>query len=116
MKHLWNCKMFALYGWLLCCLLGCLCGCTDQDENRFGTDFRKALIIQGNIEQECISRADDGGFADGDRMGIFVVDYNGNTPGTLQNSGNRATNFALTYNVATGMWKGNTNVSSMNLE
>ena len=50
-------------------------GCEDHDESGPGTDSGKVLNISGRIEQECLTRVDDGGFADGDCMGVFVVDY-----------------------------------------
>lgn len=90
--------------------LACLCACTDRYDTLQETNGRKPLVISGQIEQECVTRADDGGFADGDRMGVFVVDYNGDAPGTLQGSGNRATNYALTYQASSGKWTGNSTI------
>lgn len=85
-------------------------GCEDHDESGPGTDSGKVLNISGRIEQECLTRVDDGGFADGDCMGVFVVDYEDSKPGVLQGYGNRATNFALTYEAASGVWKGNSSI------
>lgn len=47
------------------------------------------------------ARATDYGFETGDRIGLFVVNYNGSTPGTLVNSGNYVDNMRFTYN---GTW------------
>ena len=47
------------------------------------------------------ARATDYGFETGDRIGLFVVNYNGSTPGTLANSGNYVDNMRFTYN---GTW------------
>lgn len=47
------------------------------------------------------ARATDYGFETGDRIGLFVVNYNGSTPGTLANSGNYVDNMLFTYN---GTW------------
>lgn len=46
-------------------------GCEDHDESGPGTDSGKVLNISGRIEQECLTRVDDGGFADGDCIGRF---------------------------------------------
>ena len=91
--------------------LACLCGgCDDAYVAEATPDKPLALVLQGSIEQECLTRADDGGFADGDRMGVFVVDYEGDVPGTLKGAGNRATNFALTCRAASGVWEGNAEI------
>lgn len=102
----------ALYGWVICslALVWGFGSCADRYEEGYNSENGKPLVIQGSIEQECVTRADDGGFADGDRMGVFVVDYEGGMPGTLKGSGNRATNFGLTYNQADGKWTGNTTI------
>ena len=42
--------------------------------------------------------------ADGDVMGVYIVDYNGNTPGTLQPNGNRADNVRHTFDEAAYKW------------
>ena len=47
------------------------------------------------------ARATDYGFETGDRIGLFVVNYNGSTPGTLANSGNYVDNMRFTYS---GTW------------
>ena len=47
------------------------------------------------------SRATDTSFETGDRIGLYVVNYEGTTPGTLLPSGNHADNIAFTYN---GQW------------
>ena len=51
-----------------------------------------------------MTRANDQGFADGDVIGVYIVDYNGTLPGTLQASGNRATNLAYTYAEKSNSW------------
>lgn len=47
------------------------------------------------------TRATDSGFETNDRIGLFVVNYNGNTPGNFQTTGNYADNMLFTY---TGTW------------
>lgn len=47
------------------------------------------------------TKATDNGFESGDCIGLYVVNYNGNTPGSLQNSGNHVDNMRHTYS---GVW------------
>ena len=47
------------------------------------------------------SRATDYGFENGDRVGLFVVDYSESKPGTLTASGNHVDNMRFTHN---GSW------------
>ena len=65
---------------------------------------KKPIVISGNINQEYATRANDTGFCDGDVVGIYVVDYDGDTPGTLQNEGNRADNLRFTFDEAAYKW------------
>ncbi len=99
-------------GKFLCCALGLsfLVGCTDTLVESSPSGNAKPLQIGGSIEQVNETRVTDLGFADGDCMGVFVVDYKGETPGALELSGNRATNYALTYDEASGIWSGNTTI------
>ena len=78
-------------------------------EERFdfpdGESSDKNLItLAGQITQECTTRANDDGFADGDVMGVYIVDYQGTQPGTLQNSGNRGDNVRHTFDEAAYRW------------
>ena len=62
------------------------------------------LTLWAEIDQLAVTRVNDEGFADGDRMGVYVVDYEGDQPGTLRVNGNRANNVQHTYDAATGKW------------
>ncbi|MBQ7812579.1 MAG: fimbrillin family protein [Bacteroidales bacterium] len=64
----------------------------------------KPIVIAGRIDQEYATRANDEGFCNGDVVGIYVVDYDGDTPGTLQNEGNRADNVRFTFDEAAYKW------------
>lgn len=97
----------ALAGILLAIVVA---GCSDRYDETGTTDSQFPIRFQGSIKQECVTRADDGGFADGDCMGVFVVDYVNGKPGALKGSGNRATNFALNYQAASDSWEGNTEI------
>ena len=82
-----------------------LAGCSDDlfggDESR-GSGNR--ITLSGEIDQLAVTRVNDSGFADGDVMGVYIVDYNGNTPGTLLSSGNHADNVRHTYDAANAKW------------
>lgn len=67
-------------------------------------DGANVLNLQGAIDQEYVTRADDSGFATGDRMGIYVIDYDGDVPGTLKDSEHRASNVLYTYNADDNSW------------
>jgi hypothetical protein len=64
----------------------------------------KPIVIAGRINQEYATRANDEGFCDGDVVGVYVVDYDGETPGVLQNEGNRADNLRFTFDEASYKW------------
>lgn len=84
-----------------------LIGCADHDE--LPSDSKELsgdkISLCGEIEQVYKTRASDEGFANGDVMGVYIVDYNGTQPGTLLSSGNRCTNLRHTYNEATNSWQ-----------
>lgn len=57
--------------------------------------------IEIKISPNFTTRATDFGFEVNDRIGLFVVNYNGSSKGTLANSGNYVDNMGFTYN---GTW------------
>ncbi len=62
------------------------------------------IQLSGEIDQLAVTRVNDEGFADGDVMGVYIVDYNGTQPGTLQVSGNRGDNVYHTFDEANYRW------------
>lgn len=54
-----------------------------------------------NITASTDTRASDSGFDAGDKVGIYVVNYKGDTPDTLTATGNHVDNMCFTYN---GTW------------
>lgn len=83
-----------------------LSACTD-DLTGGGDALRQQLDLQATIEQENVTRANDNGFADGDQIGVFVVNYdNETTPPDLQLSGNHADNVRFTYDDSEYKWNG----------
>ena len=71
-------------------------------------DERHELNIQGVINQEYVTRADDNGFATGDKMGVYIIDYEGENPGSLTESQHRASNMIYTYNADDNSWNNST--------
>lgn len=66
---------------MLCILLAaCSDSLFDGDGGKPGGEDR--IQLSGSIEQLALTRVCDNGFCDGDVMGVYVVDYNGGTPGT----------------------------------
>ncbi len=66
--------------------------------------------IFGEIRQVSVTRVSDDGFADNDAIGIYVVNYNNETPGTLLLTGNQADNVKYVYDAATAKWTPNVDV------
>ena len=62
------------------------------------------IQLSGSISQEYSTRVNDDGFCDGDVVGIYIVDYEGNAPGELLNEGNRADNLRYTFDEAAYRW------------
>lgn len=96
-------KFFAA---LVACLA--LAGCAGEKLDEAGGDadgFADVPItLSGDISQVYQTRVNDGGFVDGDRMGIYVVDYEGEIPGGLKTSGNRADNVWFQFDGGTRKW------------
>ena len=80
-------------------------GCSD---NFFGgsTEQHEGNRIQlsGDIDQLAVTRVNDNGFCNGDVMGVYIVDYEGNNPGTLKVSGNRGDNVRHTFDEPNYKW------------
>lgn len=75
-----------------------LAGCSDDMFNNGGAPGDSNRInLSGEIDQLAVTRVNDNGFCDGDVIGVYIVDYDGNTPGTLQLSGNRGDNVRHTF-------------------
>lgn len=62
------------------------------------------IQLSGDIDQLAVTRVNDNGFCDGDVMGVYIVDYDGSTPGTLKASGNRGDNVRHTFDEPNYRW------------
>ena len=95
---------FLIYIAITICVVLCA-GCADGLFGADGTQHHTQRIeLSGEIDQVAVTRVNDGGFCNGDGMGIYIVDYKAGTPGTLQQSGNRADNVCYTYDEANSKW------------
>ena len=95
---------FLIYIAITICVVLCA-GCAEGLFGEDGTQHcTRRIELLGEIDQVAVTRVNDGGFCDGDGMGIYIVDYKAGTPGTLQQSGNRADNVCYTYDEANRKW------------
>ena len=79
--------------------------CTMDEWDRPDTDRNTPKIeLGGEIEQVYQTRASDSGFADGDKIGIYVVDWDGTMAPMLASRGNRADNLRFTFDEASWKW------------
>ena len=62
------------------------------------------IQLSGDIDQLAVTRVNDNGFCNGDVMGVYIVDYDGGTPGTLKASGNRGDNVRHTFDEPNYRW------------
>lgn len=92
-------KMFTIIACLPLLFVGCVRETLRQDS------LGETIIrLSGNVTQSYQTKADAAGFADGDRIGVYVVDYNGNEAGELRNGGNRADNVWFEFSAGSGSW------------
>ncbi len=98
-------KMKKHYYYLITCLTALLLVACQNEipvERTHRAEFK--LTLAGEIDQLYLSRVNDNGFADGDVMGVYVVDYVSQQPGKLQASGNRGTNVKHTFDEPNFKW------------
>lgn len=82
-----------------------LSACSDELPDVLTPDSGKIPLEFGaTIDQDNSSRADDSGFADNDRFGVFVVNYRDGQPGILTTSSNQVDNVAIRYNADSNTW------------
>lgn len=92
-------KIFSMIACLPLLFVGCVRETLRQDS------LEETIIrLSGNVTQSYQTKADAEGFADGDRIGVYVVDYNGNEAGELRNDGNRADNVWFEFSAGSGSW------------
>ncbi|MBQ5979185.1 MAG: leucine-rich repeat protein [Bacteroidales bacterium] len=72
-------------------------GCQLDDSFEVQVEEKVPISLKGDISQIAVTRASDNGFAAGDQVGIWAVNYNEDTPGTLTLKDNQATNVRFTF-------------------
>ena len=99
-----NMRIHYYYIYIAALLL--LASCSDTVVEDAQTAARDAMELRAEICQQYTTRANDGGFADGDQIGVYIVNYKDEAPQPLQPSGNHADNVCFTYDEASGKWTG----------
>ena len=89
---------------LVLCMMLAACSDSLYDENGGKLNSEDRIQLSGDITQLSVTRVNDSGFCDDDVMGVYVVDYDGGTPGTLKPNGNRGDNVRHTYEEASNHW------------
>lgn len=79
-------------------------GCSDDFFGSSEQHDSNRIQLSGDIDQLAVTRVNDNGFCNGDVMGVYIVDYEGNTPGTLKVSGNRGDNVRHTFDEPNYKW------------
>ena len=79
-------------------------GCSDDFFGSNEQHDSNRIQLSGDIDQIAVTRVNDNGFCNGDVMGVYIVDYDGNTPGTLKVSGNRGDNVRHTFDEPNYKW------------
>ena len=104
----------------LSCIALLFAGCTtdiNEVDNvvNFGTP---QIQISGSINQTYTTRVDDGGFCDGDQIGLFGVNYTAENTvaGELLDAGNQVDNARYTFDEAAWQWKSATPVYYKNAQ
>lgn len=81
--------------------LSCLVSCTSGDDEIIPSPAPDPdpapVTIPINISMNVWTRVTDTDYESGDKVGIYVVNYQGSSAGTLQSSGNHVDNMCFTY-------------------
>ena len=88
----------------LLAMQGCVTGNLDFEVDPMPNEgFSHKVEIDGSIDQHDNTRVDDSGFCAGDFVGLYLVNYDGSTPGELLLEDNQADNVKFTLNEE-GVW------------
>ena len=90
-------------------------GCTqdiDEVETSVSLNGAPQIQINGSIDQTYTTRVDDGGFCDGDQIGLYGVNYtdNNSVAGELLDEGNQVDNARYTFDEANWKWVSSGNI------
>lgn len=90
-------KKIVLLGALFSALFA---GCSSSTESELVTEtpeIPESTQIPINISMGIWTRATDSSFENGDKVGVYVVNYKGSTAGSLTNTGNHVDNMRFTF-------------------
>ena len=87
------------------CIMAMLLIMASCNERDFAEECVRSSIMEFDAQYPVLARATDSGFANGDCMGVYVVDYVGDEPTSLNGSALRAGNMSLTYNEGKDKWE-----------
>lgn len=92
-----------------CAALLLMAGCTTglEDLRQPSTSDAPLINIDGSIGQIYTTRVDDGGFCDGDQVGLYGVNYtdDNTNAGTLLDEDNQVDNARYTFDESSWTWK-----------
>lgn len=94
-----SCKILLTY--LVVALLGSCSSGSEEEPLPPTPPVDKKIPITLNCSVTANTRVTDTGYDSGDKTGLYVVNYDNGTAGTLANSGNHVNNICFTYN---GTW------------
>lgn len=84
-------------------------GCASDPDELVTPNLPEAELLpiklHSEIEQVATTRVNDSGFCDGDKVGIYVVNWADGAAGELLNRGNQVDNVRYTYEEATNYWR-----------
>lgn len=86
------------------CSITFLYSCNDSLEPIHSSLLVKPIHVSALLSQQNITRANEQGFVTGDRMGVYIVDYEGTQPGALDAATNRASNVLFTFDGENYKW------------
>lgn len=87
----------------ICTLAGHFSSCNDDVIENVGNGFMP-ISLSAKLQQQNLTRANEQGFVTGDRMGVYIVDYEGTEPGMLDAATNRASNVLFTFDGENYKW------------
>ena len=95
-------KNLHLSTWMLGLALLMASGCSSEDTPGIPEPTPEPVPGQISISLDCgianiANKATDAAFETGDRIGLYVVNYNGDTAGSLQSAGNHVDNMPFSY-------------------
>ena len=92
-----------IYG--ICCIVS-IVSCAENDPLLDSEQGKVVLALKAEVVQQYVTRANDGGFADSDQIGVFIVNHIDGKPVPLEASGNYVDNMAFTYDTKSDKWTG----------